>query len=96
MSDDAIQTLAMKLLPKIKSRLGDPDFNDEELTEYIVDVLNELLSVGVDPSTLEKSKSLGAISKGVKDSWNYTDGSYSPDFYNRADRLRRSVVNTNG
>ena len=95
MSDENIEKLATELLPKVKNRLGDPEFNDEEITEYIVDVINELLSVGVDESILQKSKSLGAITKGVKDSWNYTDGSYSPDFYNRADRLRKSVVTTN-
>ena len=95
MSDENIEKLATELLPKVKNRLGDPEFNDEELQGYIVDVINELLSVGVDESILQKSKSLGAITKGVKDSWNYTDGSYSPDFYNRADRLRKSVVTTN-
>lgn len=92
MSDEQINTLAETLLPKIKVRLGEPEFNDDELTEYIVDTINELISLGVKDEVISSSSSLGAITKGVKDQWDYTDGAFSDDFYNRVDRLRRKVI----
>lgn len=98
MSDDAILNLASSLLPKIKTRLGieeDNTVNDSTITDVICDVIHELALCGVADSIINSPSSLGAIVKGVKDTWNYNGGSesgYSDDFYNRVDRLRRKVV----
>ena len=95
MSDLDIQTLATSLLSEVKVRLGEPETNDNELKGYIVDTINELLNIGVTGDIVQSSASLGAITKGVKDQWNYEDGHFTQDFYDRADRLRRKVI-TNG
>lgn len=93
MTEIEVITLAESLLPKIKIRLGlDNEANDETLIGYICDVIHELIYCGVNDEVINSSISLGAINKGVKDTWNYNGGSessYSHDFYDRAERLRR-------
>lgn len=83
------------LLTKVKTRLGiTGDYHDELLTAYIEDVKYYLRDAGVSDDVLESDASVGVISRGVSDSWNYGsgDGTFSEIFYQRVAQLRHVVI----
>lgn len=67
---------------------------DNQLTNYINDVKGYLKSAGVsyttDCNVVGSTLTVGVISRGVADLWNYGNGDtqLSPYFYERADQLR--------
>ena len=84
-----------ELLVKVKVGLGNvPSHLDETINLYIDEVINYLLSAGVDKTLLDEKnineKCVGVIIRGVSDLWNYGNGDtkLSDYFYQRADQLR--------
>lgn len=80
-----------ELLNEVKIRLGiTGDFHDNLMSGYIADVKNFLKDAGVPNETLTSEASVGVITRGVSDSWNFGagDGEFSKMFYQRAEQLR--------
>lgn len=79
-----------ELLEKVKSALGITGaYQDETLSLYIEDVKEYLKDAGVSESIINSSVSIGVITRGVADLWNYGSGNteLSPYFYQRAAQL---------
>ena len=74
------------MLDKVKSALGiEGDYQDDTLTEYIVEVTAFLTDAGVKSTYITS----GIVARGVADLWNYgaADGKLSDYFMKRATQL---------
>lgn len=79
-----------ELLEKVKTALGiTGEYQDATLLLYIDEVKEYLLSAGVAQTVVDSSSSVGVISRGVSDLWNYGSGNteLSPYFMQRAIQL---------
>lgn len=69
------QLTAAERLAKVKTALGiSGDYQDDTLTFYIDEVINELVDAGVAQSIAESNVAVGCIALGVNDLWNYSSG----------------------
>lgn len=78
------------MLERVKSNLGiTGTFQDATIQGYIDEVKQFLLDGGVDESVVEAETSIGIITRGVADLWNYGSGGteLSPYFLQRATQL---------
>lgn len=88
------QLTAAERLKKVKIALYGADagnFNDEQLTFYIDEIIEELIDGGVKRSVAESTAAVGCIVIGINDIWNYTSGGvkHSPQFNNRLIQLSK-------
>ena len=84
------QLTAAERLAKVKTALGiSGDFQNETLTFYIDEVINELVDAGVARIIAESDAAVGCIALGVNDLWNYSSGGvkHSEYFYKRMIQL---------
>jgi hypothetical protein len=84
------QLTATERLAKVKTALGiSGDFQDDTLTIYIEEVIEELIDGGVARSIAESNVAVGCIAFGVNDLWNYSSGAvkHSDYFYKRLIQL---------
>lgn len=89
------QLTAAERLAKVKTALGIMhDFQDETLSFYIDEVLEEMKSAGVQQSVAESAAAVGCIAVGVNDLWNYSSGGvrHSPAFDRRLIQLAAKRV----
>lgn len=84
-----------QIMNEVKIALGNiPSHLDNTIQSYIDEVIQYLLSAGVNPKLLETDnideRCKGCIIRGVADLWNYgnSDTKLSEYFYQRADQLR--------
>ena len=80
-----------ELLIKVKNGLGiTGDSQDDKVSIYIDDVKDFMLEAGVSNATINSNKSIGVITRGVSDLWDYGSGStgLSPYFKERVVQLR--------
>lgn len=78
------------MLEKVKTNLGiTGTYQDKTIQGYIDEVKQFLLDGGVDKETVDAETSVGIITRGVADLWNYGSGgtSLSPYFLQRATQL---------
>lgn len=78
------------MLEKVKTNLGiTGSYQDEIIEGYINEVKQFLVDGGVDKSVIESDNTVGIITRGVADLWNYGSGgtSLSPYFIQRASQL---------
>lgn len=69
------QLTATERLAKVKTALGiSGDYQDDTLTFYIDEVINELVDAGVARNIAESTAAVGCIALGVNDLWNYSSG----------------------
>lgn len=69
------QLTATDRLAKVKTALGiSGDFQNDTLTFYIDEVINELVDAGVARNIAESDAAVGCIALGVNDLWNYSSG----------------------
>ncbi|MEE0440158.1 MAG: hypothetical protein ACLUT1_07455 [Ruminococcus sp.] len=88
---------AEELLIKVKIGIGiTGTYQDETLLTYIEEVKNFLLDGGVLESIVNGSESVGVITRGVSDLWNYGAGSaeFSTYFIQRATQLAYKRIGT--
>lgn len=79
-----------QVLAEVKTRLGvTGTFHDALLTGYINDVRSYLRRAGVKASVLIGEGSIGVISRGVSDLWNFGsgEGKFSSLFHDMATQL---------
>ena len=84
-----------ELLQKVKASLGiTGTYQDEALQNYIDDVKNYLIDAGVAEAIVISSASVGVITRGVSDLWNYGMGNatLSEYFYQRALQLKYAKI----
>lgn len=84
------QLTAAERLAKVKTALGiSGDYQNETLTIYIDEVIEELVDGGVARGIAESSAAVGCIALGVNDLWNYSSGGvkHSDYFYKRMIQL---------
>ena len=78
----------VELLEKVKKNIGlaGNTYHDDTIKGYISEVKEFLLDAGVKQKVLDSSVSVGCISRGVNDLWNYGAGNadFSPYFIKRA------------
>lgn len=75
-----------EMLEGVKKALGiQGEYQDDTLTEYIVDVVDFLIGSGVK----QKNITVGIVARGVSDLWNYGagEGQLSQYFLQRATQL---------
>ena len=78
------------VLESVKSALGiTGNYQDATLSIYIDEVIAYMRDAGVSETTLNSLASVGVISRGVSDLWNYGSGSgqLSDYFYQRVSQL---------
>lgn len=78
------------MLEKVKEGLGiTGNFQDEAIKGYIDEVKQYLIDGGVSKDVVEAETTIGLITRGVADLWNYGSGgtSLSPYFKERAIQL---------
>lgn len=69
------QLTAAERLAKVKTALGiSGDYQDDTLTFYIDEVIEDLVDAGVARSVAESNAAVGCIAIGVNDLWNYSSG----------------------
>jgi hypothetical protein len=69
------QLTAAERLAKVKTALGiSGDYQNDTLTLYIDEVIEDLVDGGVARSIAESSAAVGCIALGVNDLWNYSSG----------------------
>lgn len=86
------QLTAAERLAKVKTALGiSGEFQDDTLTIYIDEVIEELVDGGVARSIAESNAAVGCIALGVNDLWNYSSGGvkHSDYFYKRLIQLSK-------
>lgn len=86
-----------ELLAKVKIGIGITGaYQDETLLTYIEEVKNFLFDAGVPENIVNGSDSVGVITRGVSDLWNYGTGSaeFSPYFIQRAVQLTYKKIGT--
>ena len=84
------QLTAAERLAKVKTALGiSGDYQDDTLTFYIDEVIEDLVDAGVARSVAESNAAVGCIALGVNDLWNYSSGGvkHSDYFYKRLIQL---------
>lgn len=84
------QLTAAERLEKVKTALGiSGDYQNDTLTIYIDEVIEELVDAGVARSIAESNAAVGCIALGVNDLWNYSSGGvkHSDYFYKRLIQL---------
>ena len=89
------QLTAAQRLAKVKIALGiEHSYQDEALTFYIDEVVNELVDAGVRQDVAESEAAVGCFAIGVNDLWNYSSGGvkHSPAFDRRLVQLATKVV----
>jgi hypothetical protein len=89
------QLTAAERLAKVKTALGiSGDYQDETLTFYIEEVIEELVDAGVARLLAECDAAVGCIALGVNDLWNYSSGGvkHSDYFYKRLIQLSMKSV----
>lgn len=92
------QLTAAERLAKVKTALGIAhNFQDETLTFYIEEVLEELKAAGVHKDVAESAAAVGCIAIGVNDLWSYSSGGvkHSPAFDRRLIQLSAKQVSEN-
>lgn len=79
------QLTAAERLAKVKTALGiSGDYQDDTLSIYIDDVIEELVDGGVARSVAESNAAVGCIAVGVNDLWNYSSGGVKhSEYFNR-------------
>lgn len=80
-----------ELLIKVKNGLGiTGDFQDNTLQIYIDEVKDFMHKAGVSDAIINSNSSVGVITRGVSDLWDYGSGStgLSPYFKERVVQLR--------
>ena len=80
------QLTAAARLAKVKIALGlnGTDYQDETLSLYIDEVLEELVDAGVKREIAESAAAVGCIAIGVNDLWNYSSGGVKhSEYFNR-------------
>ena len=87
------QLTAAERLVKVKYALygnADGNYNDEQLSVFIDEVIDELICAGVKEEVAQSAAAVGCISIGVNDLWNYTSGGvkHSEYFYRRLVQLK--------
>lgn len=70
------QLTAAERLEMVKQALGmaGNDYQNDTLSLYIEEVMDFMLSAGVQPAIVESSVAVGCIAIGVDDLWNYSSG----------------------
>lgn len=69
------QLTVAERLAKVKTALGiSGDYQNDTLTFYIDEVINELVDAGVARNIAESDAAVGCIALGVNDLWNYSSG----------------------
>lgn len=91
------QLTAAERLAKVKTAMfgtSAGNYNDDTLTIYIEEVIEELVDGGVARSIAESNAAVGCIAVGVNDLWNYTSGGvkHSDYFYKRLIQLSKKKV----
>ena len=84
------QLTAEARLAKVKTALGiSGNYQDETLSVYIEEVIEELIDSGVSRTVAESDAAVGCITLGVNDLWNYSSGNvkHSDYFYKRMIQL---------
>lgn len=78
-----------ELLNAVKNALGiTGTYQDETLLLYIDEVKNYLVDAGVSPEIVNSLASVGVITRGVSDLWNYGLANFSEYFMQRALQLK--------
>lgn len=88
-------TPADETLVRVKRLLGfgDNNYQDETLLEYIEVVKTDLINSGVLEEVANSKLAVGAITRGVLDSWNYgLNSQYSSIFNRRVIQLREITL----
>lgn len=83
------------MLEKVKKGLGiTGNYQDNTIQEYIDEVKRYLIDGGVLKEVVNHSSTVGIITRGVADLWNYGSGgtSFSPYFIQRAIQLSGKTV----
>lgn len=78
------------MLEKVKKYLGiTGNFQDDTIQGYIDEVINFMLSGGVEEDVVYSNKAVGVIARGVMDLWDYGVGgtNLSPYFIQRVTQL---------
>lgn len=88
------QLTAAERLERVKTLMFGPNFgnhNDDILTGYIEEVIEELVDGGVARLVAESNVAVGCITVGVNDLWNYSSGGvkHSDYFYKRMIQLSK-------
>lgn len=86
------QLTVAERLAKVKNALGiSGDYQDDTLTIYIDEVIEELVDSGVARTVAESNAAVGCIALGVNDLWNYSSGAvkHSDYFYKRMIQLSK-------
>jgi hypothetical protein len=84
------QLTAAERLAKVKTALGiTGDYQDETLSFYIDEVIEELVDAGVARTVAESNAAVGCIALGVNDLWNFSSGGvkHSEQFHKRMIQL---------
>lgn len=87
------------MLEKIKANIGiTGSYQDETIKGYIEEVKQFLIDAGVSRKVVEAESSIGVITRGVIDLWNYGSGgtSLSPYFMQRAIQLASKKEQADG
>lgn len=64
-----------EILTRVKAALGiTGDFQNDTLTEYINEVVGFMKAAGVSDDVINDGSSIGCITRGVADLWNYGSG----------------------
>lgn len=85
-----------EILLKVKMAIGiTSDYQDDILKIYIDEVKQYMLNAGVQYETVNSSKAIGTIARGVLDLWNFGSGDVklSPYFKERVIQLRGGESN---
>lgn len=84
------QLTVAERIAKVKTALGiSGEYQDDTLSLYIDEVIEELVDGGVARSIAESNAAVGCIAVGVNDLWNYSSGGvkHSDYFYKRLIQL---------
>ncbi len=79
-----------EVLERVKNALGiTGTFQDDTITEYIEEVKAFMSDAGVSEEVINSKTSVGVITRGVSDLWNYGAGNtdFSPYFVKRVIQL---------
>lgn len=80
----------MALLDDVKTTLGvTGDYQDDTIQMYIDETKQFMLDAGVSQKLIDSNVTIGIISRGVADLWNYGSGGadFSPYFVSRVVQL---------
>lgn len=86
------------MLEKVKKSLGiTGSYQDDTIQLYIDEVKQYLIDGGVSKKVVEDASTVGVITRGVADLWNYGSGgtSFSPYFLQRAIQLSSKDIQGN-